>query len=132
MYWGTADVDSSYTNYFHSSSGTWTECTETQFLEIKQFCLVQAKIERVYPDEENTCYRRQARENACERGMIVYSPVYYWLRKRLVFCWPNKVHCKANPTQLWIPFSIQLKTSLKTFKKNAIPPIQETVHEDEG
>ena len=30
--------------------------------------------------EANTCNRRQARENACERGMVGFSFVSHWLR----------------------------------------------------
>ena len=31
--------------------------------------------------EANTCNRRQARENACEKGVIGFSFAFHWLKK---------------------------------------------------
>ena len=36
--------------------------------------------------EANTCNRRQARENACERGTIGFGFASHWLRKWREFC----------------------------------------------
>ena len=49
--------------------------------------------------EANTRNRRQARENACERGTVCFSFASYWLWKWSKFWWPVTERSKAKPKQ---------------------------------
>ena len=62
----------------------------------------------------NTCSsRRQARENACERGFGFPSR---WVRKWRQFCLPITEWSKAKPKLLPYYFRTQLKTALVVSK----------------
>ena len=50
--------------------------------------------------EDNACNRRQARENACERGTIGFGLISHWLKKWREFCEPITERRKAKPKQL--------------------------------
>ena len=47
----------------------------------------------------NSCNRRQARENACERGMVGFGLASHWLKKWRAFCEPITERSKAKPKQ---------------------------------
>ena len=50
--------------------------------------------------EANACNRRQARENACERGTIGFGFDSHWLKKWREFCEPITERSKAKPKQI--------------------------------
>ena len=47
----------------------------------------------------NSCNRRQARENACERGTIGFGFTSYWLREWREFCQPITERSNAKPKE---------------------------------
>ena len=49
--------------------------------------------------EANTCNRRQARENACERDTISFGLASHWLTKWRQVCQPIIEPSKAKPKQ---------------------------------
>ena len=49
--------------------------------------------------EKNTCNRRQARENACERGTIGFGFASYWLKKWRQFRQPITACSEGKPRQ---------------------------------
>ena len=66
--------------------------------------------------EANTCNRRQARENTCERGTIGFSFASHWLRKWPEFCNQSQSVVKQNQSKREITFDAKLKTALLKFK----------------
>ena len=62
--------------------------------------------------EANTCNRRQARENACERGTIGFAFAFHWLRKWRDFGDQSQSAVKQNQSKHEITFDTQLKTAL--------------------
>jgi len=68
--------------------------------------------------EANTCYRRQARENACDKNTDGFGCTSDWLRKWSEFYKPITERIKANPKQTRITFDNPLKTAPKKAASN--------------
>ncbi len=65
--------------------------------------------------EVNTCSRREAQKNVCERVTIGFGFCSdNWLRKWREICKPITNHSNAKPKQLRITFDTQVKTALTT------------------
>ena len=54
--------------------------------------------------EANTCNRRQARENACERGTIGFGLPCHWLSKWREFCNQSQREVKVKQSKCEITF----------------------------
>ena len=62
--------------------------------------------------EENACYWRQARENACEQVTISFGSTFDWLRKWCKLSQPITERSKATPPpkkNMQITFDSSLK-----------------------
>ena len=60
--------------------------------------------------EVNTCNRRQARENASERGTVGFGS--HWLKKWREFVNQSQSAGKQNQSNYQITFDTQLKTAI--------------------